>query len=95
MPSFRPGPYGNFFIREFFLPLGIRWNLTHKEFPKQAFGDLGRCTPRDFFRKPSQVMFREPVVNLFGNTYEREMYSKALQHRLVDPLTNLPRPGER
>ena len=40
-------------------------------------------------------MFREPVVNLFGNTYEREMYSKALQHRLVDPLTNLPRPGER
>eukprot|EP00913_Durusdinium_trenchii_P015850 g14895.t1 len=38
------------------------------------------------------VMFREPVVNLFGNTYEREMYSKALQHRLVDPLTNLPLP---
>ena len=28
------------------------------------------------------VMFREPVVNLFGNTYERDMYCKALQHRI-------------
>lgn len=38
------------------------------------------------------VMFREPVVNLFGNTYEREMYQRALEQRCIDPLTNLPLP---
>ncbi|CAJ1439466.1 unnamed protein product [Effrenium voratum] len=37
-------------------------------------------------------MFREPVVNIFGNTYERDIYQEALKHRLVDPLTNQPLP---
>ncbi|CAE7369292.1 unnamed protein product [Symbiodinium natans] len=29
---------------------------------------------------------------MFGNTYEKAMYEKAIQHRLVDPLTNQPLP---
>ncbi|CAE7340708.1 unnamed protein product [Symbiodinium sp. CCMP2592] len=40
----------------------------------------------------SASMFREPVVNMVGNTYEKDMYQKAIQHRLVDPLTNQPLP---
>ncbi|CAE7188353.1 unnamed protein product [Symbiodinium necroappetens] len=40
----------------------------------------------------SASMFREPVVNMVGNTYEKDMCQKAIRHRLVDPLTNQPLP---
>lgn len=40
----------------------------------------------------THVMFRDPVVNRFGHTYEREALKQALRVQLRDPLTNQPLP---
>lgn len=40
----------------------------------------------------SGVMYREPVINVLGNTYELSMYRQAMSLRSVDPLTNQPLP---
>lgn len=48
--------------------------------------------PENLLCPITQVMFRDPVVNNYGHTYEREALRQALCVQLRDPLTNLPLP---
>eukprot|EP00811_Abedinium_folium_P036631 NODE_9322_length_1432_cov_5.265134.p1 GENE.NODE_9322_length_1432_cov_5.265134~~NODE_9322_length_1432_cov_5.265134.p1 ORF type:complete len:414 (-),score=103.20 NODE_9322_length_1432_cov_5.265134:149-1390(-) len=41
----------------------------------------------------THVLFRDPVVNMQGHTYEREALRQSLAVRLIDPLTNVPLPA--
>ncbi|GLI61303.1 hypothetical protein VaNZ11_003657, partial [Volvox africanus] len=47
-------------------------------------------TPADLLCPITHELFYEPVINAAGQVYERAALEKALAHRLVDPISNVP-----
>ncbi|GFR47988.1 hypothetical protein Agub_g9812, partial [Astrephomene gubernaculifera] len=74
-----------------------RMTLAPSSSLRRSLVEIAEVADNDLFESPPDLLcpithelFYDPVINAAGQVYERAAIEKALAHKLVDPISNLP-----